>query len=62
MGMLTYLQGTFRPDISMATHQAARFYIAPKLSHERAVHRIGIYLKPTKDKCIIFRPDRNKGL
>ena len=62
IGMLTYLQGTSRPDISMATYQVARFCIAPKLSYERAVHRIGRYLKATKDKEIIFTPDGDKGL
>ena len=56
IGMLTYLQGTYRPDISVAVHQAARFTIDPKLSHKRAVHRIARYLKGTKDKRIIFYP------
>ena len=60
--MLTYLQGTIRPDISMATHQAAIFSIDPKLSYERAVHRIGRHLKGTSDKGFIFRPDKIKGL
>ena len=32
IGMLTYLQGTTRPDISMAVHQCARFSASPKLS------------------------------
>ena len=58
IGMLTYLQGTSRPDISMAVHQAARFTICPKLTHERAVYRIAKYLKGTSDKGIIFRPDK----
>ena len=62
IGMLTYLQGTSRPDISMAVHQAARFTIDPKLSHERAVHRKGKYLKGTNDKGIIFKPDELLGL
>ena len=39
-GMLGYLQGTSRPDISMATHQCARFNSCPKLCYERAVKRI----------------------
>ena len=60
--MLSYQQGTSRLDISMATHQSARVYIAPKLSHEQAGHCIGIYLKATQDTGIIFRPDINKGL
>lgn len=61
-GMLGYLQGTSRPDISMATHQCARFNTCPKLCHERAIKRICKYLLATKDKGIIFRPDPTKGL
>ena len=61
-GMLGYLQGTSRPDISMATHQCARFNSCPKLCHERAVKRICKYLLDTKDKGIIFKPDPTKGL
>ena len=62
IGMLTYLQGTSRPDIAMAVHQAARFTNDPKLSHERAVHRIARYLKATKDKGIIYDPKSVKGV
>ena len=62
IGMLGYLQNTSRPDIAMATHQCARFNNDPKLSHERAVKRIGKYLLDTKDKGLIFRPDISKGL
>ena len=46
----------------MATHQTARFYLAPKLSRERVVHKIGRYLKATKDKGMIFTPNGDKGL
>ena len=62
IGMLGYLQGTTHPDISMKVHQCARFNIDPKLSHERAVTRIGRYLLDTKDKGLIFKPDFSKGL
>ncbi len=41
IGMLTYLTGSVRPDIAMATHQCARFSINPMRSHEQAVMRIG---------------------
>ena len=61
-GMLGYLQVTSRPDISMATNQCARFNTNPKLCHKRAVKRICKYLLDTKDKGIIFRPDKTKGL
>ena len=62
IGMLTYLQGTTRPDISMAVHQCVRFSQNPKLSHERAVKRVGRYLLGTKDSGIIFNPNKNVGL
>ena len=62
VGMLNYLTGTSRPDLAMATHQAARFCIDPKLSHERAIQRIGKYLIGTMDKGIIFKPDKTKGI
>ena len=62
IGMLGYLSGSTRPDISMATHQCARFNNDPKLSHERAVKKIGRYLLDTKDKGLIFKPDTSKGL
>ena len=39
-GMLGYLQGTSRPDISMAAHQCARFNLCLKLCHEREVKLI----------------------
>jgi hypothetical protein len=60
--MLSYLQGNTRPDISMATHQTARFCIDPKLSHEQAIMRIGRYLLGTKSRGIIYEPDPMKGL
>ena len=62
IGMLGYLQGTTRPDISMPTHQCARFNDDPKLSHERAVKKIVRYLLDSRDKGIIFKPDLSKGL
>ena len=61
-GMLGYLQQTTRPDISMATHQCARFNAYPKLCHEKAIKRICRYLLGTKDNGIIFKPDSSKGL
>ena len=62
IGMLGYLQGTSCPDISMPTHQCARFNNDPKLSHERAVKKIVRYLLDSRDKGIIFKPDLSKGL
>ena len=62
IGMLTYLQGISRPDISMAVHQCARFSSNPKLIHERAVTRIGRYLIDTIDRGLTCKVDRMKGL
>ena len=62
IGMLGYLAGTTRPDISMAVHQCARFNNDPKLSHERAVKKIGRYLLDTQDKGLIYKPDTSQGL
>ena len=62
IGMLSYLTGSTRPDISMAVNQCAQFFNDPKLSHERAVKKIARYLHGTKDCGIIFDPDPKRGL
>ena len=62
IGMMNYLQGSTRPDISMAVHQCARFNNDPKITHERATLRIGKYLLGTKDRGIHFTPDISKGI
>jgi hypothetical protein len=46
----------------MAVHQCARFSGDPRLQHEQAVKRIVRYLKRTKGKGLILRPDTSKGL
>ena len=62
IGMLGYLQGTTRPDISMAVHQCARFNACPMLCHEKAVKRIARYLLSSSDKGIHYKPDSSRGL
>ena len=62
VGMLNYLQASTRPDISMAVHQCARFCIDPRITHERAIMRIGKYLLGTKDRGLSFIPDVKKGV
>ena len=62
VGMIGYLQQSTRPEISMASHQCARFVNQPMRSHERAIIRIVRYLNNTKDKGIIFEPDPELGL
>lgn len=56
VGMLQYLQGHSRPDITYAVSQCARFVHSPKRIHEEALMRIGQYLKGTVDKGLILRP------
>jgi hypothetical protein len=56
-GMLQYLQGHSRPDISFAVSQISRYTFGPKRSHELALERIGRYLKGTIEKGLILKPD-----
>ena len=62
IGMLNYLQNSTRPEIAMAVHQCARFNNDPKLSHEKAVMRLGKYLLGTRGKGLVFKPDVSRGL
>jgi len=56
IGMLQYLQGHSRPDITYAVSQCARFTHCPRRSHEQALERIGQYLKLTMDEGLILKP------
>ena len=62
IGMLNYLAACTRPDCLYAVHQCARFSADPKLCHERAIKQIVRYLKGTKDKGIILKPDKTQGI
>jgi hypothetical protein len=44
IGMLLYLSGHSRPDISYSVSCAARFAFCPRRSHEKALKLIGCYL------------------
>ena len=46
----------------MAVHQTVRFRNDPMLCHEQAVTRIGWYLRHSRDRGVIFKPDKSKGL
>uniref|UniRef100_A0A7S4IN60 Reverse transcriptase Ty1/copia-type domain-containing protein n=1 Tax=Odontella aurita TaxID=265563 RepID=A0A7S4IN60_9STRA len=48
--MCWYLCNQSHPDIQMAVSQCARFTFCPKRSHEKALKRIGRYLKGFKKK------------
>ena len=56
IGMLLYLAGHSRPDITYAVSQCARYIHGTRRSHEVALERIGQYLKGTMDKGLILRP------
>jgi hypothetical protein len=45
VGMLLYLSGHTRPDITFAVNCCARYMFCPKHSHKLALKRIGRYLK-----------------
>jgi len=62
VGCLSYLQAMVRPDITFAVQQCAQFCNDPKQSHEEAVKRICQYLLRTKERGLMFRPDRSKGI
>jgi len=56
IGMMSYLQGHSRPDITYAVSQCARYTHGQKKSHEIALERIGQYLKSTRDNGLILKP------
>lgn len=58
IGMMQYLQGHSRPDITFAVSQCSRYIHRTKRSHEVALIRIGQYLKGTMDQGLIIRPDK----
>ena len=51
-----------RPDITMAMQQCARICKNPQKEHEEASKHIGRYLVKTRDKGLIMRPDKSRGL
>jgi hypothetical protein len=55
--MLMYLAANTRPDISYAVHQEARQAHAPRSPPSVPIKRILHYLKGTRTKGILFKPD-----
>jgi hypothetical protein len=62
IGKLNFLAQNTRPDLSFAVHQCAKFCMNPRESHGAAIKRIGKYLKTTRDKGIVLRPDGTNSL
>jgi hypothetical protein len=59
IGKLNFLEKSTRPDIAFAVHQCARFSSNPRITHARAVRRIGKYLKGTADKGLLLAPTQH---
>ena len=59
---LNYLEKSSRRDITCATHSCERFCENAGASHYHAVEHIVKYLKKTRDKGIIMKPDNSKSL
>jgi hypothetical protein len=62
IGKLNYLERGTRADISYITHQCARISVSPKKEHGAAIKWLGRYLKGTRDKGLILRPNGAIGL
>ena len=62
IGKLNYLEKSTRPDISYTTHQCARFTVNPKKEHGEAIRWLARYLKGTRDKGIIIKPEKGRNL
>jgi hypothetical protein len=62
IGMMLYLASNSRPDIAFAVHQCARFSHCPRSSHEKAVKHIARYLKRTRDKGLVMKPDETLSM
>ena len=62
VGKLNYLDKGTRPDISYAAHQCARHSQDPKKSHGEAILHHAKYLKGTKDKGLILKPNPNRSI
>ena len=62
IGMLQYLQGHTRPDITFAVSQCARYIHNTRRSHEIALLRIGQYLRGTATEGLTMTPNSSLGL
>ena len=60
IGKLNYLERGSRPDIAYIVHQCARFASNPKVEHGNAIKWLGRYLKGSRDKGTIIKPDLKK--
>ena len=59
IGMLLYLSGHSRPDITYTMNCCARYMFNPRHSHEMALKWIGRYLKATRKRGLILNPSKD---
>ena len=57
-GIMLYLAGHSRPDITYSVSQVARFTFCPKRPHEAFLKFIGRYLLGKRNKILIITPTR----
>jgi hypothetical protein len=62
IGKCNYLEKSTRSDIAYITHQCARFSTDPKQEHGKALRWLGRYLKATRDKGTILKPNGDKDM
>ena len=62
VGKLNFLEKSTRPIIAYAVHQCARFSIDPDTTHAQAIIHIARYLRDTRDKGILFDPNKEMSL
>ena len=62
VGKLNFLEKPTRPDIAYAVLQYAHFSIDPDTTHAQAIICIARYLRDTRDKRIIFDPNKEESL
>ena len=59
IGMLLYLSGHTRPDITFAVNCCARYMFCPKHLHELVLKRLGRYLKQASDQGMVMNLSSN---
>ena len=62
VGKLNYLEKGSRPDIAYISHQCARFTADPRKPHADAIRWLARYLKGSRKKGTIIRPDPSREL
>ena len=60
VGMLSYIKGSTRPEISMAIHQCEIFFNNPRLVYRHTTRRIEEY--PASTSTHVDFPDGNRQL